>query len=336
MSDMTKSFCIINNYMARLINNIINILIGGHMKRLTFFFVFIFFYSSIFSQGEEGGETLSQCELNFQIFKNSNQYTIEFVTTPIWNSVNYLSSNTYLASSGCNFNPYWQGYFEDATKKISLQGITNLCVDNGFHYGATPPGQTGCSGYPNFSVSFFQSGLYYVAVKVNGVEKTHFYYDNRNGQFPTNHCNLPGPTYNDIGVRYDVTDNKLYYMRSPSSHPNMEPWTEFQKGEVLNWWEIAETETGLNFIGYHTRYFAVLEIDCINNSPFLSWQEPNVSKPISHYELQRWGGSTFQTIYTTTSNLSYHDNTLIGYCDPNLSSGFLRQYRVVTIYEDED
>lgn len=309
------------------------------MKRLAFFLVLVLFSSSIFSQGEEGGESHSQCELNFQIFNNNNQFTVDFVTTPVWNTINEMSSSTYLAGAGCNFAHIWPQGYQIATRTISLQGITNLCTDNGFHYGTTPPGQVGCSSWPNYSASNFQSGLYYVVVKVNGVEKTHFYYDNRNGQFPSNPCNLPGITQNDIGVRYDVTSNQLYYIHPPTSVNHQDPtvlgFKKFQKGEVLNWWEITETETGLNFSGFYTRYFAILEIDCINNAPFLSWQVPNVSDPISHYELQRWGGSSFQTIYTTTSNLSYHDNTQIGFCDPNSSTGYLRQYRVVTIYEDE-
>lgn len=303
--------------MTHLFNNVNHKFIGVPMKLLVFFFTFILFSFSVFAQGEEGGERLYQCELNFQIFKNTNQYTVEFVATPVWNTVNYLSSHTYIAGANCNFDPYWQGYFEDAAKTISLQGITNLCTNNGFNYGILPPGQTGCDGFPNYSASYFQSGLYYVVVKVNGIEKTNFYYDNRNSQFPSNPCNLPGVTANDIGVRYDVAEDKLYYMSTPSSFPFMGPWNQFKRGEVLNWWEIAETETGLNFNGFQTRYFAILnQPQSINNSPYLTWQTPNVSLTIDHYELQRsWGSLPFQTIYISSSNLSYHDNSI--YWVPN-------------------
>lgn len=309
------------------------------MKNLVYVICFFFTTVSQFAQEDEGNN--AKCELNIQIFNNPSLYTVDFVTAPIYDMINgYLSSIYFAQINSCNFNIVNPEitFYTDFERTISLQGSNNYCVDNGFDYSLNqPPTTNGCSGYPNTSRANFQSALYIISVKINNVEKTKFYYDNRHSQFPSNPCSLPGFTGNDICVRYDVAANKLYYKYYPTSLPSMNGFTEFKKAEVINWWEVASIPT-YDLSGFQTRYFAILNSPTsINNSPYLTWQAPNVANlVVDHYELQRClPPNDFQTIYSTNNSLSYHDLDI--YWNPNFpNSNSLVQYRVITFFQNHE
>lgn len=291
----------------------------------------LLFVNIIIYDQEYDDPQVSKCELNFQLF-NNNQRLIEFVTYPVYIYTDYCQShsNLYYPYSGCNFVtiPTWNGSYI-----IELLGFTNYCVDNGFDYSISTPGDGGCSGYPNYSRLNFQSGIYKIIVKVGGVEKTYFYYDNRHSQFPHNTCSLPGFLGNDICIRYDVLNNKLYYKFGLTSNPDMYGFDSLKKSEVINWWELGTT-FGYDVSGYQTRFFAVLNTPVsINNAPYLSWQAPNVSDPVLHYKIQRsWYPNDFYTI-ATTNNTNYHDLDIFWNSNSTNNTQFV-QYRIVTVFQN--
>lgn len=287
----------------------------------------------------QGGDEFAQCELNFQIFNNSYGLPVDFVVTPVYNTINYKASTTYFAQhNSCNYIPAYPNgpfWFDDPEiqKTISLAGTAVYCVDNGFHYGYS----VGAPGSCSQSRSYFQSGLYHVVVKISEYELTNFYYDNRHSQFPSNPCSLSGWFNNDIGVRYDVENDILYYRAPPNSNPNLlDGWNRFKKGEVINWWEIGTHHGSQNFTGFNNGYFSVLNPPVsVNSTPYITWQAPNVAKAIDHYKLQRsWGSDPFLTIYTTTSNLSYYDYEIFWNPNSPNNNQFI-QYRLVTVYQDQ-
>ena len=274
-----------------------------------------------------GGGQAPSTELNVQIFNNQSGNTIDFIMEPVIG--NSMYSTIYEIAAGCIFPPLSASYVNtNYPNDVSLFGVTNYCIENGWKYDLCCGGTLGCSGFPNGDGETFQSGLYKVTVEVNGVEKTNFFYDNRHKQFPANPCFLPGWLNNDIGVRYDVDNNKLYYRVDPSSFIDaIPPYDPLSKGEVINWWEIATTHGNTNFTGFQTRNFAILnEPEQVGLTPYLTWVAPNVTYTIDHYEVQRsWGSGAFYTQYSTNG---------LTYLDQGVTTGaeILLQYRIVTVY----
>jgi len=304
------------------------------MKKL-FTVLFIFTANIMLAQG--GGSQAPQTELNVQIFNNQSGATIDFIMEPVIGN-NGKYSRIYLDDSNaiCTFPTVSVSYVNtNYPNAITLTDVANYCKDNGWGYGLDV-GNVSCSNVDSDGESF-QSGLYKVTVKVNGVEKTNFFYDNRHNLFPSSPCApIPGDFLrNDIGVRYDVDDNKLYYRSPPTNSqtpPPLNGWEEFIMSEVINWWEIATTSGNYDVSGFQTRYFAILnEPESVMNSPYLTWIAPNVTLPLDHFEVQRaWGSGAFITVYST-NGLSYHDQEITW--DPeDYNNDKLVQYRIATVY----
>ncbi len=278
-----------------------------------------------------GGGQAPKTELNVQIFNNQSEATIDFIMEPVIGN-NGKYSRIYLVDFGsCSFSIVSASYVNtNYPNAITLTDVANYCIENGWGYGIDV-GTVVCSNVDSDGESF-QSGLYKVTVEVNGVEKTNFFYDNRHNLFPSSPCApIPGDfIINDIGVRYDVDDDKLYYMSPPNNLEDLTTWNEFKKNEVINWWEIATSSGNYNVSGFQTRNFAILNEPVeVNNSPYLTWVAPNVTTPLDHYEVQRtFGQGDFYTVYTT-SGLSILDGDITWNPD---ESEKLVQYRIATVF----
>lgn len=178
-----------------------------------------------------------------------------------------------------------------------------------------------------------------MTIYVGGVYATHFWYDNRDDHWSKNsECISPSNVSLDMSVRYDVDENKLYYDDQHNSEydpNNPDPleigFIELRIGETINWWEVMELTHSID--DFLERYFAVLnEPTRVNNTPYLTWEAPNVSEEIDYYKVERaWGENGFGTIATTT-NTNYLDYEIFWGTGGNTQ--FI-QYRVLTVYEDE-
>jgi len=229
----------------------------------------------------------------------------------------------------CTFPPVSASYVNSHYPSvITLTDVANYCIENGWGYGLNV-GTVNCDPDDGDGEAF-QSGLYKVIIEVNGVEKANFLYDNRHNLFPSSPCApIPGDFItNDIGVRYDVDYNKLYYISPPIQDESLEDFEQFENGEVLNWWELGTSTGNYDVSGFQTRFFAILNEPVEQNgSPYLTWIAPNVTSTVDHFEVQRsWGGSNFITIHST-SGLSFLDSdiTIQG-------GGILVQYRIAAVY----
>ncbi|MGE5436855.1 MAG: T9SS type A sorting domain-containing protein [Syntrophothermus sp.] len=265
-------------------------------------------------------------ELNIRVLSNDNLKKIEFILEPITLSYDdYYYNAVYEANGFCNFEIMDISLvYNKYPAIIELNGNSS---DS--HVGYTVGS---FSGVYNFVKEFRQS-IYKISVKVNGIQKCYFYFDNRHSQFPHNSCSLPGFITNDIIVNYNVALDSLTY----KSNQDQNPPKGLIKGTTINWWEICTTHGTINHDGFYPKSFASLNFpQKITYNPFLSWSASENFGNVNRYELQRsiypYG---FSTIYTTTSNLSYKDTDILWH-DNEAYNTRLVQYRVLTFYYEPE
>lgn len=289
--------------------------------------IFVFCPSNGFSQ-----EQAPEVELCFQTFNSTSTKFTKFVlyevpnsNSPIRLSGTYANLATVCAHSAIAPRNY-------STKDISILG-NSLCIENGFEYRFANEDdinyQTDCE-----TIHGFRSGQYRIDIYVNDIFKTYLYYDNRNSSFPGNSCNYLNEFSNDITVRYDVGNNKIYYIDELTDQTDLSGFTELNMGLALNWWEVNNASVDLT--SYINRNFAVLtEPARVGNSPQLVWNKPVYSEYFYSYEIQRsWLPNDFIAIYETYdyADTIYQDSEVFWHQNPAMNIQPV-QYRIVTKYE---
>lgn len=162
-----------------------------------------------------------ETEITIQTQGASSSQTTTFEFIPL----------TALLSRDASLNYYSENTL---TQVSSLIGNVR-CSYDGFEirfYGEGDEAVVCGCGAPSAGIKPMRYGFYKLIIKVDNVYKTHFYYDIREGNFPGG-CNG-----NDITVRYDVGENKIYIADNGTEEDvDLDAihitWIEVQTGEVL-------------------------------------------------------------------------------------------------------
>jgi hypothetical protein len=173
--------------------------------KLLYFFIFIFLFTGIiFSQGEGGGETFPDNELNIQIQNITSEGYITFELIPV--------GANWARNTGCNSLLVNNATTYITTIQANSSGY-NDCWYNGYEYRFYWEGNsTSISNCADSTAGLkpLRNGLYRINVKEDNQLKTYAYFDWRDIGFTQgSSCNYC-VGLNDMTLRYDGEDEELW------------------------------------------------------------------------------------------------------------------------------
>ncbi len=164
---------------------------------------------------------------------------------------------------------------------------------------------------PSLDEGIMFHGLFKIIVKIDGIVKATFFYDNRDDSFVTAACGNPGNCNgNDITIRMEGTNAHIHPNGKVRDLERTDPdWKPLDKhGGIINFWEVKDC-ISRNVSNFTTRPFSVLNIEEYNNHPHLTWTSPqNYNYEVDYYIIERAYESSYNQI-GTTSGQAYIDET---------------------------
>jgi len=244
------------------------------------FKLFFFFLFTMVTVNGQSSPMYPDNEFSIQTMNASNRVTT-FELKPL---------GSIYSLNGCQLSPI-------SSSTVSLQVIGDLiCSLNGFEYRFPSESDniisTSCSPKEGH-LGPIRNGFYKLNIYVDGVLKTHLYYDSRTNGFPESTCN-EDCSGNVMTIRYDATNNLIRFYNSKYLNLSEQYMTVIPEGTIISVMQNKSCNIGSFQPFWNTGLVVVSKVNGSGPAePYLIWGPYSDFQPTGYkiyYSINTTGG----------------------------------------------